>query len=474
MRLPTLATSFSTIAALTAVSVLSACGPSNPNGRSGSNGEYQEYSCPPPIGKIVREDCSKSALQYDGVKFAGSAGVANAGVKGSYEESATRQADELISNMKEQRVQLCHDFNTCKMTVSEYRTEQARIQGAFTALLSLKDRLRTMDSEAAKGLVTEITNIRLGLMDKKEATGPGPRPTNPNPPPSNPTTKPTNTTPPPPPPTGSGEFLPGKFMAQAMNRVASGAAAVEAKTKYGFDVEHASLLGAFLLQGKHIGMVQSFMKSHEYVLIGGGSDSAENLDIQILKDGKVIAEDRADDATPVVKFRPPEDGNYELRLVLERSRVGSSFVAVAVMRDGGYSVPTGNINKSFGAVLGGASAISAKAGRSLGGIVFHEQGNWAFFGGVLKPGIQNNFSGFKMVNDPTIVLAGGDDQATSIGLYADEDDTKREVAREKDKTTTPLLVIHPDAQKRYSLHVQHLDGKGPAMVSMVVLDALGK
>ncbi len=471
MRFLHLVSSITPLAALTSASLLAACGPNGNGGRTGGD-EYHEYTCPPPIGKIVREDCSKSALQYDGVKFAGSAGVANAGVKGSYEESATRQADELISNMKEQRVQLCHDFNTCKMTVSDYRTEQARIQGAFTALLSLKDRLRTMDTEAAKGLVTEITNIRLGLLEKRSPDSSGPRPP-PTTPPDSPTRRPSTPTPPTP-PVATGEWLPGKFMAQAMNRVASGAAAVEQKTKFGFDVEHASLLGAFIEQGKKIGMVQSFMKKYEYVLIGGGSDSAEDLDIQILKDGKVIAEDHAADATPVVKFRPPEDGNYELRLVLEKSRVGSSFVAVAVMRDGGYSVPTGNISKSFNNVLGGAAAISAKAGRNLGGIVFHEQGNWAFFGGILKPGIQNNFSGFKLVNDPTIVLAGADDQADVVGLYADEQDTKVEVARDKDKTKTPLLVIHPDASKRYSIHVQHLEGRGPSMISMVVLDALGK
>ncbi|MCS6902070.1 MAG: hypothetical protein RMJ98_21505, partial [Myxococcales bacterium] len=33
---------------------------------------YSEYTCPEPIGKIVREDCSKSQLKYEGRSFEGS------------------------------------------------------------------------------------------------------------------------------------------------------------------------------------------------------------------------------------------------------------------------------------------------------------------------------------------------------------------------------------------------------------------
>src|SRR5687768_1236756 len=54
--------------------VLSACAASG-GSQSTSNETYQEYTCPDPIGKIVREDCSRIALSYEGDNVEGSVGV---------------------------------------------------------------------------------------------------------------------------------------------------------------------------------------------------------------------------------------------------------------------------------------------------------------------------------------------------------------------------------------------------------------
>ncbi|MFO0568520.1 MAG: hypothetical protein U0263_22855 [Polyangiaceae bacterium] len=127
-------------------------GPSDPG--------YAEYDCPPPIGKIVREDCSRSALRYEGTSFSGSVGVGSVGASAAYSEKAIREADALVAMLKEQRVSLCNDFNTCKMGVPEYRTEQQHIDDSFIALLALKDKMATLDVDGAAKLLAEIRRIR--------------------------------------------------------------------------------------------------------------------------------------------------------------------------------------------------------------------------------------------------------------------------------------------------------------------------
>jgi hypothetical protein len=143
------------------VVVAAACGGGAPGANSGNG--YQEYECPAPVGKIVREECSRSALRYEGATFQGSVGIHGVGASASYKDEAIRQADALVSMLKEQRVQLCNDFNTCKVSVPEYRAEQRRLDDSFVALLALKDRMAQLDAEGATKLLAEIRRIRIGV-----------------------------------------------------------------------------------------------------------------------------------------------------------------------------------------------------------------------------------------------------------------------------------------------------------------------
>lgn len=136
-----------------------ACGSTRSPAGSAGNG-YQEYDCPAPVGKIVREDCSRSALRYDGAQFSGSVGAGGVGASASYRDSAVREANDLVSMLKEQRVALCNNFNTCKLTVAEYRDEQKHIDDSFVALLAVKDKMAQMDAEGATKLLGEIRAIR--------------------------------------------------------------------------------------------------------------------------------------------------------------------------------------------------------------------------------------------------------------------------------------------------------------------------
>jgi hypothetical protein len=117
----------------------------------------------------VREDCSKSQLKYDGKSFEGSVNAMGVGASASYKESAVREADALVAMLKEQRGQLCNNFNTCKLTVAEYREDQRKLDDSFVALMTLKDRMSNVDAEGAQKLLAEIRSIRAGAADTKGA-----------------------------------------------------------------------------------------------------------------------------------------------------------------------------------------------------------------------------------------------------------------------------------------------------------------
>jgi hypothetical protein len=151
--------------------VLSACAASGGT-QSTSNETYQEYTCPDPIGKIVREDCSRIALSYEGDNVEGSVGVGSIGASGSYKREAIREADQLVQVLKEQRVGLCNDFNTCKLTVAEYGAQKRGLDDTYVGLLAIRDRLKDVDAEGAVKLLSQVRAMSRGVQGEAAATTP--------------------------------------------------------------------------------------------------------------------------------------------------------------------------------------------------------------------------------------------------------------------------------------------------------------
>jgi hypothetical protein len=439
-------------------------------GCSSHPSSYEEYPCPPPIGQIVREDCSKIALSYDGAAVEGKAGVGTFSVGGSYKDQAIREADNLIKVLKEQRVSLCNDFNTCKLTVDQYRQDKGRIESTFTAVVALKENAQKMDGSSAMAYLAQIRNIREGRGEPPAATVPATMS-----PGAQATSVPATSPGPQPPQQDAASFAdwrPGKYMSQAVGLVADAARKLETNTSFGFDIDHACLLGAFVRTGANIDMTQTFSARRQYVLLGGGGEDAADIDLGILDaNGKVLAADTDDDATPIVRFTPPQDGSYTIRLALPKSGSGGEFMAVAIMHEGGYSIPDTKIVQSFGRALSNAATASRNVrSRGNGGLIFHEQGNWSFYGTVLKPGEQSTFSGFTLTTDPTVVLASADDSGQNLDLQVNEAGSGSVVAKDTDPDATPLVVVHPVADRRYKVSISNSAPQGTTLATVLVLD----
>lgn len=118
--------------------VLAACGGAQ-GGAQSAAGTEGEVSCPAPIGTIARENCAEissdfGALNVDGaLKTAGSS-------KGSEERTeAIKAAGELASRLKERRVEVCTNYNACKMALTEHNAEDERLAGLMSELIKAWD-----------------------------------------------------------------------------------------------------------------------------------------------------------------------------------------------------------------------------------------------------------------------------------------------------------------------------------------------
>jgi len=427
--------------------------------------QYAEYVCPAPIGKIIREDCSKISISYDGQSFSASVGVKGVGATAEYEKTAIREADSLIQLLKDQRVSLCNNFNTCKLTVAEYREEQARLDNSFVALIALKDNMATIGAEDAMRVLDEIRAIRSTVT---YPVTPAPTAT---------ATAPAvaTTTPPPPEVVPAGvleRWPPGKYMKQAVDLVATGATRVSATSQYGFDGDASCILGAFLGKGESITMTRAFAKGSRFALLGGGSDGARDVDLHLLRaSGEVVAADTEEDATPVVQFTSDTDQPMTLRLSLANATRDGEFVAVAVMSDHGFTVPVANLTKSFGSVLENAARASDLVKqRGANGLVFHAGGDWAFFGTILAQGEGSSMGGLDLAADTNVVMAGHDGQAQDIDLaIEDSSEGDRRVVADTEEDAQPLVTLQPSRGHSYRARISNAKSSGPSLVTMLIL-----
>jgi hypothetical protein len=444
---------------ITSLLVASGCGPS-PTPAS----QYEVFECPAPIGKIVREDCSRSSLRWDGVQAGGGVGVGPVQAGASYKDTAIREADDLMAMLKEQRSSLCQDFNTCKLTVDQYRIDKERIESTATAVLAIRGNVEKISSGDVTAYLEEIRKIRSG----GGHAAPTPTPPAPAPP-----TEPKGAAPAPAQTAADLDWRPGKYMAEAVGLVAEAAHNLQSKSEFGFDIDHGCLLGASIALGEIISVRQSMKGGVDYAILGGGASNTQDVDIAIMDDkGKAVAADTDDDATPAVGFKPPKDGVYEIKLQLAKTQGGSgSFVAMAILHKGGYSIPAQNLVQS----IRGALATAAKASKKVGtmgaqGLVFHEQHDWSFFGTVLKPGERSGLTALHLTSDPAVVLAGADSSGTNIDLFVSETGTSRVVARDDAPDAEPLVLVHPEQGKRYDFQISNAAPSGVTLATAVVLD----
>ncbi|MDC0746179.1 PPC domain-containing protein [Polyangium mundeleinium] len=269
-------------------------------------------------------------------------------------------------------------------------------------------------------------------------------------------------------------WRPGRFMTQAVGLVTGAAQRFERQSRFGFDEDASCVLGAFLENGREVSVTRPLRAGVRYVILGGGSDGVEDLDLAVESpEGKVIAADTMDDAQPVVELTPPVDGKYRIRLANARKGEGGGFGVVAIMREGGQSISVRRFVDSFGQTLSNAARASHLVARKMEGsqgLAFHADGEWSFFGTILaeEEGIQTG--GLELEAPLSVVLAGADGRTDDINLEVLDVTTNEIAGRDEAEDASPVVALKPTKGHTYKVSVTNVKGRGPSLVAMLILD----
>jgi hypothetical protein len=137
-----------------------------------------EYQCPEPIGLIIRDDCDTYRTRYEATRVNVSAGFSKLKLEGSFADESLRNPSELIQVMGARMTALCHDFNACRLTPSDYQRRREDIDKTMTAIMALSQQLRRPDlkPEERRRLLEKLMRMLGEPVSNPKETGAAPSP----------------------------------------------------------------------------------------------------------------------------------------------------------------------------------------------------------------------------------------------------------------------------------------------------------
>ncbi|MCA9630117.1 MAG: hypothetical protein KC766_20740 [Myxococcales bacterium] len=285
----------------------------------------------------------------------------------------------------------------------------------------------------------------------------------------------TPSTPPPTVPRGSpatvapSSWRPGTFMTKALDDLSAQTVAVqrlaeEKSMTVGFDGTAATFMGAYMYPGKPVKFSRTFDKGVMYVFVSGSSRaSGINISVRDMSGRQVAGGTKG-----TVVFVPPTAGAYNVYTEVGAGSP-SSFVTLGVMRSGGLSIPVSRIQESvYGAVKKAAQLSDGVVKRKIGGgLVFHDETDWALYGTVLDKGEAIRFGGLDL-KKKHVLLGSGDSASTDINLQL-LDPSGRPVSSDMDPDPVAVLGFNSPSPGPYTLRVQCAGATGKSLVTAIVL-----
>ncbi len=133
------------------------------------------YTCPDPIGPIVRDDCDVYQTRYEALKVELGVTFAGVGIGLDVGDDAIRDPSELLQVLKLQTMALCRDYNACRLDPRAYRARREAMDARYAAIVAVSEQLRAADDRATRRqLVSALVEILRAPIDVQ---GDAPNPT---------------------------------------------------------------------------------------------------------------------------------------------------------------------------------------------------------------------------------------------------------------------------------------------------------
>lgn len=263
-------------------------------------------------------------------------------------------------------------------------------------------------------------------------------------------------------------WLPGAYMAAALERLLIVASRVDMTTEFGFDDQGSTVVAGYLRPTHPQVLRRTLEAGKTYVIFAAGATEA-NIDLTIYDSGgQVVARDADPDATPTLSFVPSTTDSYQLELSLVDQ--AEEFGALVVMQDGGLRVEASILQHVFQRLLDAGTMASAQVQEMglPGGLVFHEN-DLALQGVILYPGEAIRQGGIALDGRPTVFAAVSHDDSFNIDLEI-SDANSGQIWADTETDGNPLVVVEdPDRSSSYDLRVIYGAGDSPTLATSLIL-----
>jgi hypothetical protein len=256
-------------------------------------------------------------------------------------------------------------------------------------------------------------------------------------------------------------------MTQALGRVMSAVRELTDQTEMGLDDSSVCFGGALIRVGQESSTGVPLQEGRTYGFVGGGDNDAQDVDIVLRDpDGKVVAQDTDTDASPAFEFSCRRTGQYRIFLRMAKSKDDASFGAFALLRKGGFDVPTKNLTVAASNCL----RLCESAHENGSGAIFHQgAGEWAILGTILKEGEELTHRGVAFRDGRHAVLAAADANAKDLDLTVIGPNDKV-VGKDADTDPNPVVLFTGAGTIQFKLSNRKSTGATLAFVSLLELD----
>ncbi|MEZ6104844.1 MAG: hypothetical protein R3B96_01690 [Pirellulaceae bacterium] len=219
------------------------------------------------------------------------------------------------------------------------------------------------------------------------------------------------------------EWVPGKYMIQAVGEMLDAADVLQRDLKYGY-AEGACMVGVLLQPQGDYTMTRRFEKGIEYAIVAGGDEDASDIDVEILDSkGNVVIKDDSEDRLGVIEWTPTTTGEYRVRVKLFEARI-ESFCAFTVLRKGGYQIPLQQAVDAAGKFFrdcNGIVSVAEDRGNTVG--FLSEDGQAGIWGCVLPRGESLTMTNVIPGEGQAVMLGRGNDDDVDIDIFVMRGDT---------------------------------------------------
>ena len=211
------------------------------------------------------------------------------------------------------------------------------------------------------------------------------------------------------------------------------------------------LAAAQLAVGQTVSLRINLLARTDYVFIGSGANQSSDIDL-ILRDstGAIVSTDFANDATPVLEYRPVTSGSYTLQVHLVAGAQQREFVALSLLRAGGRVVQEQEYIRVANSFFATAQEIQSAYKETFWQ---SKPGQWCLFGYSLAEGEGATLQQIQPGPGPHFFAASGSRDLKNIDLYL-ASEAHKIVAKDNGPNAFPLITYNFPPAATFDLRVE--------------------